>query len=85
MKGKRVVSRLHGEDLLLLNNLEPTIDANLQSGFRKCGIYPLDKDSVLGMIRRSQPKNDSDVRDTVLVAVLDRLSYIKHYKQLQRV
>ena len=70
----------------LLNRLKPTIDVNLQSGFRKCGIYPLDQNCVLDRIRHSQPIDDGEVRDAVSVAVLDRLSDIQHGapKRVQR-
>ena len=33
---------------------------------------------VLGRIRRSQPKDDGEVRDSVSVAVLDHLNDIQH-------
>ena len=70
----------------LLNRLKLTIDVNLQSGFRKCRLYPLDQDCGRDRIRRSQPIDDGEVRDAVSVAVLDRLSEIQHGapKRVQR-
>ena len=62
----------------LINRQKPTIDVNLQSGFRKCGIYPFDQDCDFDRMKRSQPIDDGEVRDIVSVVVLDRLSDIQH-------
>ena len=69
----------------LLDLMQPTIRVNLVSGFRKCGIVPLDKDGVLNRIKRSTNVNADDelddVRNSVSHAVMTRLADIQHGAQ----
>lgn len=66
---------------LLLKNLEermePTQAANIISGFRKCGIVPLDRSQVVRLLDRTNVDSMDErrnVRDTVADVVVARLS-----------
>ena len=63
--------------------LQPTISANIISGFKKCGISPFDKESLLNRIRRvrgttgEDDEEDAGIGVAVSQLVLDKLSELQ--------
>jgi len=75
----------------LLNNLMDEIKekqiVNIQSGFKKCGIIPINRDSVLNMLPEDGPdcsNSDSEIINDSLVSILKEMRYPSTQQQTTR-
>ena len=62
----------------LMTKLQPNIKQNLQSGFRACGIAPLDRQQVLKKLPGQTTGNEGDTGATVSAAVIDMLDKLRY-------
>jgi len=75
----------------LLNNLLDAINekqiVNIQSGFKKYGIIPMNRDSVLNMLPEDGPdciNSDSEIINDLLVSILKEMRYPSTQQQTTR-
>ena len=60
----------------LMKRMREQFSENLRSGFRKCGIHPLDSEPVFGRLPKARPHHIS--RDLISEVVLDKLKDMRH-------
>lgn len=63
---------------LLMNSLKENPVANIQSGFKKCGIIPINRNLVLVMLPQEMAESiddDTDILQTSLISILKDMSY----------
>lgn len=62
----------------LLESIKPNQEKNIQSGFRKCGIYPLDRQQVLNRLPSAPAEDARQIEENVNNVVVDMLKSMRH-------
>lgn len=69
----------------LMDSIRANQEKNIKSGFRKCGIYPLDREQVLNRLPAALTENVQEIEGNMNNVVVDMLKSMRYYdKPIQR-